>query len=68
LADNDYTSDYIKSIDRYRDTLIKAVEIATDGFKAPELTVEASAEVVSAAFTMQVEYRAMLLAGERKRA
>jgi hypothetical protein len=50
------TDPYMESIERYRDVLKNALEIADDPYKPPELTVATSKDVLTAAWDMQIEY------------
>jgi hypothetical protein len=52
-------SNYIKAIGDYRNSLVNALEIANDPFKAPEQVVMTSKDVMAAAWNMQTEYAAM---------
>lgn len=52
-------SNYIKAVNAYRDQLRRALEIADDPFKAPELNIENWPHVLNAAWNMQVEFAAM---------
>lgn len=53
-------SNYINAIAAYRDSLVAALEIADDPFKAPEIVVMTSKDVMAAAWNMQTEYAAMM--------
>lgn len=53
-------SNYINAIADYRASLDAALEICNDPFKAPELSVMTSKDVMAAAWNMQSEYAAMM--------
>lgn len=53
-------SNYINAIADYRASLDAALEICNDPFKAPELSVMTSKDVMAAAWNMQTEYAAMM--------
>ncbi len=60
MAAKEYdTEPYLESIRVYRDALAAALAIASDPFKAPEITVSTGSSVQAAAFNMQVQYHAM---------
>lgn len=58
------TDKYIESVEKYRDALRNALEIADDPYKPPEITVATGKSVVFAAWEMQIQYAALVMKDE----
>lgn len=62
-----HESAYAGALRRWRDMLDEALALANDPFKAPELSVYKSRDVLNAAWDLQIEYAAMKRRAERDR-